>query len=284
MSNEPNTYQDKVAVITGAASGIGLALAKRAVAEGMRVVLADVEQAALDTAADTLRSLGGDVHPVQTDVSDPDAVAHLADVAWSTYGAVHLLVNNAGVAAGGMITDTPLSTWRWVLGVNLYGVIHGIHAFMPRLIAQKVPSQILNVASMAGLTSNPGMGAYNVSKHGVVTLSETLHHECAMLGYPVSVSVFCPGFIRTNLANAQRNRPAATAPAASNPGLQSVLNAAINSGIDVTVAADYAFDGLREGRFYLLSHPEMKGAIKRRLTDILDERTPKFSFDLSNSG
>ena len=197
----------KVAVVTGGASGIGRALAERFVAEGMRLVLADIEEKALAGAAEELGAAGATVVPVVTDVSKEASVMALADRAYAELGAVHVLCNNAGVATGGLSWELTEADWQWTLGVNLWGVIHGVRAFVPRMIAGGDDGHVVNTASMAGLLSAPFMGPYNASKFAVVTISEVLHHELAMTGAKVKVSVLCPGFVATQIGESDRNRP-----------------------------------------------------------------------------
>ena len=207
--------QDRVAVVTGAASGIGLAMCETFQAEGMKLVMADVEAAALDAAAGRLGATG-EVLAVRTDVSNAEEVDALRDAALARFGAVHVVCNNAGVGGGGPLDELPLSTWRWVLGVNLWGVIHGVHSFLPGLVAQG-EGHIVNTGSIAGLTSFPNMAAYNVSKHGVVTLSETLYSELAASGSEVGVTVLCPGFVATRIIDSDRNRPESLAQPLAEP-------------------------------------------------------------------
>ena len=195
----------KVAVVTGAASGIGLALAQAFVAEGMRVVLADVESGPLHVAAVKLAE-SGDVFALRTDVSDEVSVAALRDAALERFGAVNVLCNNAGVGGGGPMSEVTLATWRWTLGVNLWGVIHGIHHFLPHLQGHG-DGHIVNTASVAGLLSFPNMGPYNVSKHAVVTLTETLQQELPQSGSTIGVTALCPGFVNTRIIESERNRP-----------------------------------------------------------------------------
>ena len=200
-------FQDKVAVVTGAASGIGRALAGKSAQVGMKVVLADIEESALKQAEDELKASGAQVLAMRTDVSQAAEVERLAQKAFETYGAVHLLFNNAGVAAGTTVWESSLTDWQWVLGVNLWGVIYGLHYFVPRMLAQDTEGHIVNTASAAGLISSQGLGIYKVSKHGVVTLSETLALELAARGARLKVSVLCPEWVNTRIIDAERNRP-----------------------------------------------------------------------------
>src|SRR6266487_1234780 len=204
-------FQDKVAVVTGAASGIGHALAEKSAQEGMKVVLADVEERALKQAEEELKASGADVLAVQTDVSKAADVETLAKQAFATYGGVHLLFNNAGVVAGTTLWESSMADWQWVLGVNLWGVIHGVHYCVPRMLEQETEGHIVNTASLAGLVSSPGGGIYSVSKHGVVTLSETLALELAARGAKLKASVLCPEWVNTRIMDAERNRPQALA-------------------------------------------------------------------------
>jgi len=203
-------FGGRVAVVTGGASGIGFSLASAFAAEGMKVVLGDIEAPALDDAVGKLESSGAEVIGVVTDVSDGVQVQALADAAVARFGAIHIACNNAGVGAGGLSWEAPLSTWEWVLGVNLWGVIHGLRAFVP-ILMQQPQGYVVNTASVAGLVAGPLMAPYNASKHAVVALSETLHHEMAMMAPHVKVSVLCPGWVRTRIADSARNRPEGTA-------------------------------------------------------------------------
>jgi len=273
-------FQDKVAVVTGAASGIGHALAEKSAQEGMKVVLADVEERALKQAEEELKASGADVLAVQTDVSKAADVETLAKQAFATYGGVHLLFNNAGVVAGTTLWESSLADWQWVLGVNLWGVIHGVHYFVPRMLEQDTEGHIVNTASLAGLVSGPG-GIYSVSKHGVVALSETLYHELALRGAKIKVSVLCPGFVNTRIIDAARNRPAElqNEPAERNASPQEetmlqFMRQAIQAGMPPPQVADIVFKAIRDETFYILPHPEYKEAIRARMEDILQERNP----------
>lgn len=274
--------RDKVAVVTGAGSGIGRAMADRFAAEGMRVVLADVEAPALERAAGELAERGASVLAVPTDVSNAEAVDILAARTLETFGAVHLLCNNAGVVSAAPFWELPLADWAWVLGVNLWGVIHGCRVFVPRMLAQGGEAHIVNTASMAGLVSSPYNAIYNVAKHGVVTLSETLYFDLLLREAPIGVSVLCPGFVATRIIDADRNRPADAARPAAEPdaAAAAALEAGrqmLASGLDPAVVAERVLAAVRENRFWILTHPEMKPLIRARLEDILAERNPQMS-------
>ncbi len=201
-------FRDKVAVVTGGASGIGLAMAERFAREGMKLVLADVEKERLDEVTARFQKDGVEVLGVETDVSDAEQMDALGAATLDAFGAAHIVCNNAGVASGGRSWELTTADWRWVIGVNLWGVIHGIRVFAPGLIAQG-EGHIVNTASVAGLLSVPGLGPYSVTKHGVVTLSETLYGELVATGSKVRVSVVCPSWVKTGIFEADRNRPAA---------------------------------------------------------------------------
>jgi NAD(P)-dependent dehydrogenase (short-subunit alcohol dehydrogenase family) len=259
----------KVAVVTGAASGIGLALSRRFGADGMRVMMADVEEPALAAAARGLADEGIEAATAVTDVSDADAVDALARATLERFGAVHVVCNNAGVAGGGLSWQVPVPVWDWIVGVNLFGVVHGIRSFVPHLIAQG-EGHVVNTASVAGLLGSPGLSAYCATKHAVVGLSESLAHDLAATGSPVGVSVLCPGFVRTRIAEADRNWPARYGPPPvmdDQPGadeMRQAIAGAIESGIDPAVVADAVRDAVVAGRFWILTHPEFNDAVAGR--------------------
>jgi len=269
----------RVAVITGAASGLGRALAGAFGAEGMKLVLADVDRAALARAAGELRALGYPVAAQPTDVSDGAAVERLAAAALEAFGAVHVVCNNAGIATLGPVWEATEADWRWALGVNLWGVIHGVRVFAPILLRQADEGHIVNTASVAGLIAPPGMGIYNTTKHAVVALTETLHHDLAARGAQVRCSVVCPAFFPSGIADSDRSRPAALRSdrpqTAENRALEAMLRKATESGrLSAGDIAAAVLAAVREERFYVLTHPKIAGAIERRMRDILDGRAP----------
>ena len=271
-------FQDKVAVMTGGASGIGRALAEKCIEEGMKVVLADIEEAALTRTVKELRAKGADnLLAVQTDVSKAASIEALAEQAYAAYGAVHLLFNNAGVGTGGLIWQNTVADWEWVLGVNLWGVIHGIHNFVPRMLKQSGEAYIVNTASMAGMNAAPGLGAYCVSKFGVVALTETLYKKLAMTGANIKVSVLCPGFIKTAITDASRNRQAEFKNAETDPDTDlnttnsvAFLRQALQSGMEPREVAQIVFEAIRNEQFYIFTHPEMNQSIQNRMEAILE--------------
>jgi len=271
----------RVAVVTGAASGIGRALARRFGARGMRVVVADVEAGLLEETAATVRAAGADVLAVPTDVADGVAVAALADATLGAFGKVHVVCNNAGVFVGGASWDVSTAEYAWVLGVNVWGVIHGIRTFVPILLAQGEPGHIVNTASMAALTSGPYAGPYAMTKHAVLGLSETLHHELRMAGAPVGVSVLCPEAIRTGIATSERNRPADVGDAAADTAAGALVREALATttaaGLSPDVMADRIEAAIRTDRFYVLGEDDWRRCCDVRLEDIRLGRNPTFT-------
>jgi NAD(P)-dependent dehydrogenase (short-subunit alcohol dehydrogenase family) len=270
--------QGKVAVITGGAEGIGKGIAVRAAAEGMKLVLADINAAKLEATVAEFKAQGCEVIGVPTDVAREEQVNALAELAFATFGKVHLLVNNAGVAVAKPAWETSQKDWDWVMGVNFYGVTHALRAFVPAMLKHGEEGHIVNTASMAGLTSQPSLASYNASKHAVVTLSEGLHHDLALRQSRIKVSVLCPGWVKTGIGHSERNRdgdktaPAAIDPVAAKVGM-AVLHA-VENGISVNQVADDVFAAIDAERFYILTHPEMKQAIQLRMEDILQQRAP----------
>lgn len=265
----------KVAVITGGASGIGFAMAERFAAEAMALVLADIEAESLRQAVERVRERGVEAIGVVCDVSDLDSVRSLADRAVSRFGAVHVLCNNAGVGGGGRITTLTMDDWRWVLGVDLWGVIHGVQVFLPILEGHGEPAHIVNTASLAGLiggTSAP----YNVAKAAVVSLSETMYRDLAITGSNVGVSVLCPAFVRTRIAESERNRPAALRDTVSVPGTPEhrFVSRQVERGGDPADIAAAVLDAVRNDRFWVLPHPEADRFIAERTETMLARRNP----------
>src|SRR5215470_6437234 len=271
--------RDRVAVVTGAASGIGLALAERFAAEGMKLVMADVEAPALTAAAESLRPRAPAVLTSVVDVARPDDVERLAGETYAAFGVAHVLCNNAGVAMMGAVHEHTLADWQWVLGVNLWGVIHGVKAFVPRMLAGGDEGHIVNTASMAGLSTAPFMSVYDVTKHGVVALSESMFKEFEATGAPIGVSVVCPGLINTNIMRSSRNRPRELAdegkagPMAQTFG-QSLADR-LTRGYPPSEVADQVVRGIRDKRFYVVpAQPEVREAATIRAKDIIELKNP----------
>jgi NAD(P)-dependent dehydrogenase (short-subunit alcohol dehydrogenase family) len=265
-------FSGATAVVTGAASGIGAALARTFSALGCALVLADIEPLALEQVAS---SLPGHVHAVVTDVSRPAAVERLADAAFGRFGAVNVLCNNAGVSTFNPLSAQTLDDWRWVLGVNLWGVIHGVHTFLPRLLSQGQPAHIVNTSSLAGLVSGlPDLGPYNVTKVGVVAISETLRLELALAGAPVGVSVLCPGSTESGILECERNRPAAFGQEVRLPEGEA-FREAVRAGFRSPGArtadqvAAQVLEAVRDGSFWIVTSGEMNDLVVNRGQEIL---------------
>jgi len=275
-----NDLAGKVAVVTGAGSGFGRELARIAAREQMKLVLADVQEDALDAVVAEVRGGGAEALGIRADVAKAEEVEQLAERTTAKFGAVHLLFNNAGVAGGGgFVWETSLEDWQWLLGVNLMGVVNGIRSFVPRMLRQDCECHVVNTASAAGLVSAPLMSVYNVSKHAVVTLSETLFHDLRLASAKVGVSVLCPAFVPTNIRTSERNRP----PNLTNeaPPTRSQIIArersekAVASGrLTAAEVARMTFDAVRENRFYVITHPKMLASVELRLQDVLAGRNP----------
>lgn len=277
-------FKDKVAVVTGAASGIGRAIADRCAKEGMNIVIADIEENPLNTAKEELQATGASVTAIKTDVSKAEDVETLAKETIETFGEVHLLFNNAGVGTTSTIWECSLDQWRWVLGVNLWGVIHGVRYFTPLMLKQDTECHIVNTASIAGLDYSTYMGPYNVSKHGVVTLSESLHLELMDVGSKVKVSVLCPSIVKTRILDSERNRPswyAESSDVVSSEALskRQVLEDAMSGqdSLSSEEVADVVFKAIREEKFYIITHKGTFSDIEARMNNILQERNPTFA-------
>lgn len=281
-------FQDKVSVITGGASGFGREFANIGSRLGMKLVLADVQQDGLDKAKAELEAQGTQVLTMRCDVRKADEVQALADATMKQFGAVHLVFNNAGVGSGGLIWENSIADWEWVLGVNLWGVVHGVRTFTPLMLecAKKEPGyegHIVNTASMAGLLNAPNMGIYNVSKHAVVSLSETLYHDLQLVKAPIGASVLCPYFVPTGISQSERNRPddvkTEGGPTASQVAAQAVSEKAVSSGkVTAAQVAERTFDAIRDGGFYIYSHPHALGNVQTRMEDIILQRNPSDPF------
>lgn len=263
----------KVAFITGGASGIGLAMADAFADQGMKLVIADVDAEALVAVAERFHGRNVPVLTVELDVADRAAFAAAADRVYAEFGAVHLLCNNAGVYRGGALDRVTFEDWDWVLGVNVGGVVNGIQTLIPRMREQGAGGHIVNTASMAGLSAGAGLGVYNTSKYAVVGLSEALRADLAPHG--IGVSVLCPGMVRTSILDSERNRPdgwAAVDAEAEQAAREhnAFMQAMMVSGIDAADVARLVLDGVRENRFWLLSHPEMKPMVEARSAELLD--------------
>jgi NAD(P)-dependent dehydrogenase (short-subunit alcohol dehydrogenase family) len=273
--------RNKVAVITGAASGIGRSLVEKAAEEGMKIVLAGINEANLLQVERELKARGATVISVQTDVSKENDVVSLAQKTLSAFGAVHLLCNNAGAVGGGSIWESSLDDWRWLMGVNLWGVIFGVRVFVPIMLSQNTDCHILNTASTAGLLSPPGMGIYNVTKHGVVALSETLYQELAARSTLLKVSVLCPSYVRTKILDSSRNHPSHQNRGSHTRMTEAQLEAGWQSiaSTNYTVissqqVADCAFKAILKDQFYILTHPESKEWVQSHADDVINERNP----------
>jgi NAD(P)-dependent dehydrogenase (short-subunit alcohol dehydrogenase family) len=281
-------FHGKVAVITGGASGFGREFAIIGARLGMKLVLADVQQDALDKVKDELEAQGAQVLAVRCDVRKAEAVKALADATMERFGAVHLVFNNAGVGSGGLIWENSIADWEWVLGVNLWGVIHGVRTFTPLMLecAKKDPGyqgHIVNTASMAGLLNAPNMGVYNVSKHAVVSLSETLFHDLQLIKAPIGASVLCPYFVPTGIHQSERNRPDDVKEegtlTASQVAQRAVSEKAVTSGkVTAAEVAERTFNAIRDSAFYIYSHPQALGNVQTRMEDIVLQRNPTDPF------
>ena len=268
--------KDKVAVVTGAASGIGCGIAERCVAEGMKVVLADIEPEALSRTRSELEARGAEVRSIPTDVSDPKDVERLAEKSLGYFGAVHLLCNNAGVRTDGSIWESTLNDWRWVMGVNLWGIIHGLRTFVPIMLEQNTEAHIVNTASVAGLISPHPSASYTVSKHAVVALSEQLYHELSKREARIGVSVLCPSYVNTRIVDAARNRPSELRDESHKAEeTMEAARQAIRDGMPPARLADHIFDAVTKGKFWIRPHPEVEDGVRMHLEDILEGRNPR---------
>jgi NAD(P)-dependent dehydrogenase (short-subunit alcohol dehydrogenase family) len=276
-------FAGKVAVITGAGGGLGLALGRTAAAHGMKLVLADVDAAALAEAVAALQAQGATVLGVPTDVREPAQLDALATATLQAYGAVHLLFNNAGVGAGGYVWENSHNDWQWVWGVNVLGVVNGLRAFVPIMLKQAEPAHIVNTASVAGLLAAPLLGLYNATKHAVIGLSETLYHDLKSTGAPVHCSVLCPAFFATGIAESERTRPAELLNAGALTASQRISNAQLRKAVkrgklSADEVAQRCFAAIAHEQFYILTHPAIQPAIESRLQDVALQRNPTDSY------
>ena len=277
-------FNGKVVVITGAGSGLGREFAGVAAGLGMKLVIADIQADALERATDALLAQGAEVLAMVCDVSRGAHVQELADAAMARFHGIHLVFNNAGVGSGGLVWENTEADWEWVLGVNLWGVVHGVRVFTRAMLecAKRDPSyegHIVNTASMAGLLAPPAMGVYNVSKHAVVALSETLYHDLHLVQAPIGASVLCPYFVPTGIGRSQRNRPEELTPdvppTPSQMAAQVLTEKAVESGkVSAADVARITFDAIREGQFYVFSHPHALGGVAERMEAIVQGKNP----------
>ncbi len=282
-------FKNKTAVLTGAGSGFGLECARAGAGLGMNLVLADVQQDALDRAAAEMRAAGVQVLAVRLDVSKAAEVESLGEAVRERFGAPHFVFNNAGVASGGLIWETSVKEWEWLLGVNVMGVAHGIRVFTPMMLeaAKADPSwrgHIVNTASMAGLLNPPNMGVYNASKHAVVSLSETLYQDLALVTGQIGASVLCPFYVPTGITSSQRNKPAELLDKAAKPSKSQLIGEAmtgkaVSSGkVSAADVARLVFEGIGANRFYIYSHPRAIKSVQTRMEDIMLARNPSDPF------
>jgi NAD(P)-dependent dehydrogenase (short-subunit alcohol dehydrogenase family) len=281
------SFEGKVAVLTGGASGFGLACARLGARLGMKLVLVDVQADALEQARSELSGQGAQVWTRVVNVADAQQMQALAQFVVDQVGVPHVVFNNAGVAAGGLVWENSLADWQWVLGVNLWGVVHGVRLFTPLMLAEarRDPSyrgHVVNTASMAGLLTPPNMGIYNVSKHAVVSLSETLYQDLRLVTDQVSASVLCPYFVPTGISQSERNRPtdlAAAVPTQSQLIGQAMSEKAVSSGkVSAEDVAQMVFDAIACNRFYIFSHPKALGNVQQRMEAILQIQQPPDPF------
>ena len=280
-------FKGKTAVLTGAGSGFGLECARIGAKLGMNLVLVDVQQDALDQATAEIEATGVQVLSRRVDVSSKDQMESLAALVEQRFGAPHFVFNNAGVGSAGMIWENSVRDWEWVLGVNVWGVIHGVRLFTPMMLAaaKKDPNwrgHIVNTASMAGLLTPPNMGIYNVSKHAVVSLTETLYQDLKLVSDQVSASVLCPYFVPTGINQSHRNRPAEMAdeePTQSQLIGQAMTDKAVGSGkVTAAEVAQLVFDAIAADRFYIFSHPRALGNVRARMEGIVNQTNPADPF------
>ena len=280
-------FKGKTAVLTGAGSGCGLECARIGAKLGMKLVLVDVQQDALDQASAEMMAAGAEVHSFRLDVASAQQMQAMSQAVFERFGAPHFVFNNAGVGSGGLVWENTVKDWEWVLGVNLWGVIHGVRLFTPMMLdaAAKDPSwqgHIVNTASMAGLLNPPNMGVYNVSKHAVVSLSETLYQDLRLVSDQVGASVLCPYFVPTGISQSHRNRPVgldAEKPTRSQLIGQAMTDKAVGSGkVTAAEVAQKVFDAMAADQFYIFSHPKALGNVQSRMECIVQQANPTDPF------
>jgi NAD(P)-dependent dehydrogenase (short-subunit alcohol dehydrogenase family) len=268
-------FRDRVAVVTGGAGGIGMAMARAFAARGARIVLADLDEEALATAEKELTTAGAEVLGVQTDVTRRESLALLADMALRRFGAVHIVCNNAGVVENNApVWEYSLGDWGWVLGVNLMGVVHGIRSFVPRMLDGGEPGHVVNTASIGGLIAGSAMPIYIVSKHAVVALSECLYNDLSRRGAALGVSVLCPGWVRTAIVDSDRNRENPPDLSAKVRRSRDRFRTGIDGGIDPDTVGTIVLDHIKDDRFYILTHPHWKDIVADRFDAIMDGKQP----------
>jgi NAD(P)-dependent dehydrogenase (short-subunit alcohol dehydrogenase family) len=275
------TFEGRVAVITGASLGIGRSLAWKCAREGMKVVIVSSNRERIEHTAAALREEipGAAVLPIQADVAKPEQVEAMAQRTWDVFGGTHLLVNNAGVMLTGSPLDNTLDEWHWIMDINFWGVLHGIRAFVPRMLAQGEEGHVVNVASMSGVLSSPAQSAYNASKHAVFTITEGLYYAVREKGAKIGVSVAAPSWTRTSIDDMQRNRPPELkglldSPAAGQQKLVDIIREGVASGISPEEAADAILAGVRQDRLYILTHHDLGDAVRERAENIIHQRNP----------
>jgi len=280
-------FKGKTAVLTGAGSGFGLECARIAAGLGMHVVMADVQQDALDQAAAEIAGMGVQVLARKVDVSKAEEMQALAEAVKARFGAPHFVFNNAGVGSGGLVWENALADWEWVLGVNVWGVVHGVRLFTPMMLeaAKADPSfqgHIVNTASMAGLLTAPNMGIYNVSKHAVVALTETLYQDLKLVSDQISASVLCPYFVPTGITQSHRNRPSSLPEEKQTQSQligQAMSDKAVSSGkVSAAQVAHFVFDAVAQDQFYVYSHPQALGNVQSRMEAIVQQHNPPDPF------
>lgn len=276
-------FNGKVAVITGGASGIGFALARKAASEGMKIVIADVEEGPLSEAETKLKAAGAEALAVRTDVSKFEEVEALADKAFDAFGGVHLLCNNAGVnlPISRPAWEVTVDDWRWITGVNLWGVIHGVRAFVPRMLEQDAEGHVVNTSSSVGMASTSGLAGYKLTKHAVLSLTETLAHDFSLRGAKLNASALCPSTVSTGLRDSARNRPAQLKEGRTLSAEEQKVEDALrgmsrnNPAATAGEVAERVFDGIREGKLYIFTDDSPKDYARKRLEEIIAEVSPK---------